>query len=191
VKLSVAVKNKWSRAWTQAWFYYKVPLLRSPSLGRGKGIYALRSYMTRLYFLIEPPFECPDNDASDMAFIKATLSIGSQDVVEEYMACGLFPLSASFSLDEVVNSEMPVLKLTLPLPEFPVARLLGEKADGFWVRVELVAVNVVGRYTRGEHDACIAVVPNDGRLNRVFEQGGVPYEPRLVPDSKASKEEEK
>jgi hypothetical protein len=26
-KLTVADKNKWSRAWTQAWFYCKVPLL--------------------------------------------------------------------------------------------------------------------------------------------------------------------
>jgi hypothetical protein len=25
---SMAVKNKWFRAWTQAWFYCKVPLIR-------------------------------------------------------------------------------------------------------------------------------------------------------------------
>jgi hypothetical protein len=33
VKHTVAVKNKWSRAWTQAWFYCKVSLLWSPSTG--------------------------------------------------------------------------------------------------------------------------------------------------------------
>jgi hypothetical protein len=60
--------------------------------------------------------------------------------------------------------------------------------DHFRARVELAAVNVVGRYARGEHDACIAVVLNMGRLNRVFEQASVPYGPRLVPKSKASKE---
>jgi hypothetical protein len=26
-KLTIAMKNKWSGAWTQSWFYYKVPLL--------------------------------------------------------------------------------------------------------------------------------------------------------------------
>jgi hypothetical protein len=29
--LTVAIKNKWSKAWTQAWFHCRVPLLRSPS----------------------------------------------------------------------------------------------------------------------------------------------------------------
>jgi hypothetical protein len=54
--------------------------------------------------------------------------------------------------------------------------------------VELATVNVVGRYARGEHDVCIALVLNMGRLNRVFEQVDVPYGPRLEPGSEASKE---
>jgi hypothetical protein len=58
----------------------------------------------------------------------------------------------------------------------------------FQVRVELAMVNVVGRYARVEHDACIAMVLNDGRVIRVAEQVGVPYKPRLVPSSEASKE---
>jgi hypothetical protein len=31
VKLIIATKNKWARGWTQVWFYYKVPLFRSPA----------------------------------------------------------------------------------------------------------------------------------------------------------------
>jgi hypothetical protein len=62
------------------------------------------------------------NNAGDMAFVKATCSIGGQDVIEEYMACGLFPLSASFDLGEIADSEMPMSKLALPSPNFPVAR---------------------------------------------------------------------
>jgi hypothetical protein len=190
-KLTVAVKNKWSGAWMQAWFYCKVPLLWSPSHGRGKGIYAMCSDMTGLDFSKEPPFECTEDDAGDVAFIKVTRSIVGRDVVEEYMACMIFPLSTNFSLGEIASGEMPVSMLTLPLPKFPVARLPGETTDGFRARVELVAVNVVWRYARGEHDACILVVLNGGRVNRVFEQADVPYMPRLVPRSEASKEAEK
>jgi hypothetical protein len=91
-RLTIAVKNKWSKAWTQAWFYCKVTLLRSLSPRWGKGIYALHSYMTALDFAMEPPFECGDDDAGDVAFVKATRSIGGRDAIEEYMACGLFPL---------------------------------------------------------------------------------------------------
>jgi hypothetical protein len=186
-KLTVAVKNKWSGAWTQAWFYCMVPLVRSPSPGRGKGIYALHSCMSGLEFVMEPPFECSENDAGDVAFVKATNFIGSRDAVEEYMACRLFPLLANFGLGEVTDGETPASKQTLPLPESRVARHAEDTSDSFRVRVELTSVNVVGRYARGGHDTCIAVVSNNGRVNRVFEQAGVPDGPRLVPGSEASK----
>jgi hypothetical protein len=32
---------------------------------------------------MEPSFECSDDEAGDMAFIKATRTIGGQDTVEE------------------------------------------------------------------------------------------------------------
>jgi hypothetical protein len=91
-------------------------------------------------------------------------------------------------LGEVEGGEMPVSKISLPLSEFPVARLMEEMDDIFRARVELATVNVFWRYARGEHDACIAVASNMGWLNRVFEQAGVPYGPRLEPGSEASKE---
>jgi hypothetical protein len=32
--------------------------------------------MIGLDFVMEPPFECPEDDAGDVAFVKATRSIG-------------------------------------------------------------------------------------------------------------------
>jgi hypothetical protein len=143
--------------------------------------------MTGLDFVMEPLFECPDDDAGDAAFVKATRTIGGRDAIEEYMACGFFPLSASFGLGEVGNGETAVSKLAVPMPMFSVARLPEETNDGFRGRVELVTANIVGRYARGEHDVCVAALPNGGRVNRVFEQAGVSYGPRLKPGSEASK----
>jgi hypothetical protein len=67
-------------------------------------------------------------------------------------------------------------------------RLPDEMNDHFRVRVELDTENVVGSYARGEFDLCIVSVSNVARVNRVFEQAGVPYGPRLEPGSEASKE---
>jgi hypothetical protein len=92
--------------------------------------------MTRLDFVTEPSFHCPGNEAGDMAFIKVTCAIGGRDAVEEYMACGLFPLSGSFNLGEIFEGKMLVSKLTVPLPEFPIARRPDETNNGFRVRVE-------------------------------------------------------
>jgi hypothetical protein len=103
------------------------------------------------------------------------------------MACSLFPLSVSFDLGETVDGEVPMSKLALPSPNFLIARFREETDDHFFVKVEQAVVNVVGRYARGEHDVCIAVVLIMGHLHRVFEQDGVPYGPCLEPGSEASK----
>jgi hypothetical protein len=187
-KITMAVKNKWFEVWAQAWFYYKIPLIRSPSPGRGKGIFALHSYMSRLDFITESSFQCPDDEAGDVSFIKATCAIGGRDAVEEYMACGVFPLLVSFHLGEIAEGETLELKLAVPLLEFPIARRPKETNDSFWVRVELATVNVVGQYAHREHKACVETMSNEGWVNRVYEQAGVPYGPRLEPDSKACKE---
>jgi hypothetical protein len=90
--------------------------------------------MTRLDFVTEPLFECLDNEASDVAFVKATHTIDGRDVVEEYMPYRLFPLSTNFNLGKIVKGKTPVSKLSVPLLEFPVTRRLEEMNDGFRAR---------------------------------------------------------
>jgi hypothetical protein len=123
------------------------------------------SYMTELDFVTESPFECAYNESGDAAFVKATCTISGWDIVEEYMACKLFSLLASFGLCEVTNGEMPVLKLAVPMKDFCVAKLPEEMNDDFHARVELTTANVVGRCARGEHKVCVEVMPNQGRVN--------------------------
>jgi hypothetical protein len=81
------------------------PLLSSPIPTRGKGVNALHSHMCTLDFAMEPLFDCSDDDAGDVAFATTTRSIRGRDAIEEYVACGLFPLLASFGLGDVLNGE--------------------------------------------------------------------------------------
>jgi hypothetical protein len=122
--------------------------------------------MAPLDFSTECSFECVDDNAGDLAFVHATSLIGSRDMIEEYLACGLFPASIGFS--EITDGETLASKVTLPLPEFPLTKFRGESDDHFRVRVELDVENVVGTYSRPEHDACVLALLNGGRLNRVF-----------------------
>jgi hypothetical protein len=107
----------------------------------------LHSYMAALDFAMEPSFECADDEAGDVVFVCATCSIGGWDADEEYMACGLFPLSAGFGLEDIGDGERPVSKTNFPLSEFPIARLPDETNYHFCARVELAAENVVGSLT--------------------------------------------
>jgi hypothetical protein len=167
-RLTVVVKNKCFGGWTQARFYCKVPLLQTPDPLRGKSVYALHSSLTALDVSTDPLFQCADDDSGDVAFVQAMGLIGGRDTVKEYLACGLFPLSAWFSFGKIIDGEMPVSKVALPLPEFLLAKLQGETNDHFQERVDLDAENDVGGYIRAEHDACILSLPNGGQFNWVF-----------------------
>jgi hypothetical protein len=57
----------------------------------------------------------------------------------------------------------------VPLPRFSLSR---EDDTHFLVRVEQESRNIVGSYTRTEHKACIASLPNNSRLNLVLEVVG-------------------
>jgi hypothetical protein len=149
-------------------------------------VYALRSSMAPLDFSMEPLFKCVDDDSRDLAFIGAMGLIGGREAVEEYLAYGMLLLSASISFAEIVDGETPVSNVTLPLPEFPLAKLQGESNDHFLARVELGMEIVVGSYGHAEHDACIKALPNGGRLNRVFKKAGVACGPHSEPGTEAS-----
>jgi hypothetical protein len=66
-KPSLAIKNKWSLGSTKAWFYCRVPCLRSSEGGRS--VYALHSRMSALDYVVEPEVDCPDDDLNNAAFV--------------------------------------------------------------------------------------------------------------------------
>jgi hypothetical protein len=132
-------------------------------------------------------FECVDDNAGVVTFVRASIFTDGRDAVE-YMAYVMFPLSAEFGFGKIVNGKIPVSKIVLPLLDFLFTKFQGESDDNFRARVELGAENVVGSYNHVEHDACVLALPNKGRLNWVFEKAGVAYGPRPIPGTDASKE---
>jgi hypothetical protein len=58
----------------------------------GKRSYLLRLKMTKLNYLTEVPSSCGLEDANFAAFVEASSLISGHDVVEEFLACGLWPL---------------------------------------------------------------------------------------------------
>jgi hypothetical protein len=128
--LTPANKNKWSSRWTKAWFYCKVPVHVGPK--GGKYVHALHSDMSCLNFHKKPSFKCPDDNLRDGAFVWASKNIRGWDAVEEFVGCGVWPLAASVSFEQVLVGVMPVSKLKLPLPNFVATRGDGEDDAIFW-----------------------------------------------------------
>jgi hypothetical protein len=126
------MKNKWPAGWT--WFYYKVPLHPCPR--GGKIVHALRSQMSTLNFCMKPISSNTAQDMNGDAFVWASQNIRGQDVVEEFLSCGVWSLSGGVDFEHVKVDFTPVSQLKIPLPNF-LLRHEGEKDDvRFLVRVE-------------------------------------------------------
>jgi hypothetical protein len=116
-----------------------------------------------------------------------TTTIGGRGAVEEYVACKIYPLAASFDFEIVPLGMTPVLKVETPLPLFAVGSITVEHTDHFLVEVETEAERVLGSFRPREYDAlAVANILNGGRLNHVLEQMRVTYFPRPQPGSAAS-----
>jgi hypothetical protein len=131
---------------------------------RGKGSYLLRSMMTRLSYLMETP-SCGLKDANFEAFIEATSIIRGHDTVEEFLTCGLWPLSEKFGF-KVETGEYPLSKVVVLIPQVDAA--IGTKESGakFEARIVHATNLLVGNYNVVEHKAYQGL--QHGWLNRVF-----------------------
>jgi hypothetical protein len=119
-------------------------------------VHILRSHMTGLEFKTEPPFNCDHSDSGSVAFIRATKFLGGRNVVEEFIACGMYPLVTNVRFDWVTTFVTPVSKFKVPMPKFMAIHKDNDEDDiQFLVRVELEAEGIAGSYTKLEHHACL------------------------------------
>jgi hypothetical protein len=114
--------------------------------------------MSVLDYIVEPMVDCPGSDANDTAFVQATTTIGGCDAVEEFLACGMYPLLADFGFGVVRVGTTVMSKVETPLPVFPVEAISMEAANHFFfVTVETGAEIILGNYRPREHEVCTAV----------------------------------
>jgi hypothetical protein len=109
------------------------------------------------------------------------------DVVEEYVACKIYPLAASFGFKSAPLATTPVSKVETPLPLFVVGTIVVEHADLFLAEVKMETERVLGSFGSREYDALRVVnILNGGRLNRILKQIRVPHFPCPQPGFAAS-----
>jgi hypothetical protein len=150
-------------------------------------MYALHSWMSELDYAIEPEVECLDNVPNDVAFVRATTTIGGCDAVEEYIACKIYPLAASFGFESVPLGTTPVSKVETPLPLFAMGTIAVEHTGHFLVEVKKEAERVLGSFEPREYDSLMVEnIMDDSRLNHILEQMRVPYFPCPQPSFTAS-----
>jgi hypothetical protein len=138
--------------------------------GRGKGSYPLSLTLTLLNHLLEAP--------SVSGLDEATSIIRSHDVVDEFLACGLWPLSEKFGF-KVETKETPLSKVVVPMPQVTAVTGTQEPGAEFEACITNTTNLLVGNYNVTEHNTCQGL--RHGQVNYVFELAGVLYQPHPEP----------
>jgi hypothetical protein len=141
--------------------------------------------MNDLDYLTEAPHSCASDDVNAMAFEETTKIIGGHDAVEEYLACGIVPLSNNWSL-KIERAEALLLKVIFPLSKVAVTIGEQERNATFEMRIVSIANHLVRNYGPAEHRACMDQLCH-GCLNCVSELTSVKYLPRPEPSIRISK----
>jgi hypothetical protein len=134
--------------------------------------------MTELSYLTEVPSSYGSDDADFVAFVEATSLIGGHNAVEEFLACGLWPLGELFGF-RVETKESPLSKVMVLMPLITVTIMEWESEAKFVAHVENVVNLLVGNYNIVEHKAYQGL--RYSRLNHIFELARVLCQPRPEP----------
>jgi hypothetical protein len=168
VELVPCARNKWGN-WHEFWFYVAEGTVEDhPGLPVAE--------MCLHYYSAYPQFEVAEEDTNEGALRCAAGLSSRHDLVEEFVAYGVWPLAHGWVLGEVCPRQMSSRSgMLVRSPAFALdlhsrdpAAFVREAGDG--------AVRIVGRYvpkTEGQHSWDIR--GSNDCLNRVFELNRLPY----------------
>jgi hypothetical protein len=105
----------------------------------GKSVHVLHSHMSALEFFYGAP---PPRTHTSTTLIltrgtRPSSAIRGRDAVEEYLACGFYPLSSSVSFGGITDGVTQVSRVKLPLAKFCAVCSDEEDHAQFLARVEL------------------------------------------------------
>jgi hypothetical protein len=168
VELVPCARNKWGN-WHDFWFYVAEGIVENhPGLPV--------SEMCSHFYSAYPPFEVAEEDADEGALRCAAGLSSGRDLVEEFVAYGVWPLAHGWALGEVCPRQMASHggkmvrspAFTLDLHSRDPAAFVREAEDG--------AVRIVGRYVpRTEGQRSWDIRGSNDRLNKVFELNRLLY----------------
>jgi hypothetical protein len=168
VELVPCARNKWGN-WYEFWFYVAEGTVEDHL---GLPVAEMCSH----YYSAYPQFKVAEEDADEGALRCAAGLSSGRDLVEEFVAYGVWPLAHGWALGEVCPRQMPSRggmlvrspAFALDLHSRDPAAFVREAEDG--------AVRIVGRYVpKTEGQRSWDIRGSNDRLNRVFELNRLPY----------------
>jgi hypothetical protein len=102
------------------------------------------------------------------AFHLASTILGGRDIIEEFVAAKVWPISCGWAPNEIVYFNVNWETQEVPFPKFNIKLREGQSADAFMVEVEKKVNLMIDEYTMNEYKAYKTLVKHKRRINRVF-----------------------
>jgi hypothetical protein len=167
VELVPCARNKWGN-WYEFWFYVAEGTVEDhPGLPVAE--------MCSHYYSAYPQFEVAEEDADEGALRCAAGLSSGRDLVEEFVAYGVWPLARGWALGEVCPRQMPSRGgMLVRSPAFALD-LHSRDPTAFVREAKDGTVRIVGRYVpKTEGQRSWDIRGSNDRLNRVFELNRLP-----------------
>jgi hypothetical protein len=104
----------------------------------------------------------------ESAFHLASTILGGRDIIEEFVAAKIWPISCGWAPNEIVYFSVNWATQEVPFPKFGIKLAEGQSADAFMIEIEKRVALMIGEYTMNEYKAYKALVKHKRRINRVF-----------------------
>jgi hypothetical protein len=104
------------------------------------------------------------------AFHLTSTILGGRDIVEEFVAARIWPISYGWAPNEIVHFNVNWASQDVPFPKFGIKLREGQSADAFMLDVEKRVTLMIGKYTMNEYKVYKALVKQKRKINRVFSE---------------------
>ena len=144
VVLAAAQKNKWEGNWLEYWFYAKIGF--SDPEGSSEERFLLASDIEAFDHTFQPAYNkrAPGFKPCVEGFMTACQVCGGRDVVEEFLAAGIWPLSAGWAPRGFERKRFAGMEYDLTSPIFGLRRPEGSRDEVIIAELEREASDILG-----------------------------------------------
>jgi hypothetical protein len=168
IQIAPCCKTNFSKDWSSYWFYVEVDM--SKILDYEGPAFPLCSPIGELTATYCAPYNhrAVGFRNCESAFHLAGIILGGHDIIEEFVAANIWPISYGWAPTEIVTFNVNWAAQEVPFPHFGLQLRENQGADEFMEEVENKVNAMIGESTIYEYKAYKNLVKHKKRINRVF-----------------------
>jgi hypothetical protein len=151
IQIAPCCKTNLTDDWNSYWFYVKVNMYEVP--GYEGPAYPLSCSIAPLTAVNTTEFNhrAIGIRNCESAFHLASTILGGRDIIKEFVAAIIWPISCGGAPNEIVYFNVNWATQEVPFPKFGIKPREGQSADAFMVEIEKRVTLMIGEYTINEN----------------------------------------